>query len=72
MMTTGNHGEVDIDICHNFYDYNDSCDSIHHRVMIDDIDWWSGLIMERIDVHDCWGLIEYIDEWWLVVIDHDD
>ena len=27
------------DICHNFYDYNDSCDNIHHRVMIDDIDW---------------------------------
>ena len=70
-MTTGNHGwwEVDSDIYHNFYDYNDSCDNIHHRVMIDDMDWWSGLIMERIDWCS-WLLRTDWIYWWMMTGGH--
>ena len=25
-----------------------------------------------IDAHDCWGLVEYFDEWWLMAMDHAD
>ena len=71
MMTTGNHGwwEVDSDIYRNFYDYNDSCDNIHHRVMIDDIDWWSGLIMERINWCS-WLLRTDWIYWWMMTGGH--
>ena len=70
-MTTGNHGwwEVDSDIYHNFYYYDDSYDNIHYRVMIDDINWWSGLIMEQIDWCS-WLLRTGWIYWWMMTGGH--
>ena len=59
----------------NFYDDNASGINTYDRVMmlmIDVLDWWSGWVM---DGEDCLMLLiieDWLKQWWLMVMDHDD